>query len=437
MWNSYPSTLTFFFAVSTLPAIIPQEKTEKNSTRTPRQLFYNQPNVLLVPGYGFEGGKCMTARGIPGVCVRFNACRQYYRITDTLGYLALRQWPRSDMELCSFFDLYGRANSGICCSLEINQGNYVNTGNYGLLPWGNGLGGPTLVIPAPLPAPPVSQPEEDKGTEPAAEEEDKNETSDENFEIPKEEIDNAEEGEVIELPDSEKSQGAVSNDEEQEVVEAMQNEMDNSPDFVDENNLDMEPVNKGNANKIPVAVTYDDYRYQWPQQFFGSPFSGVSQWPPPIPTHPSSPSSWPPPIPTHPPNHHYPTHPPVSSSPGYTTKRPSTSTTTRRTTTTTKRPSYPSYPQYPTHKPAATTMATTTTRRPASSAGGSNSLGLPTQCGIKNPVSPDQERIVGGTNASPNEFPWIAVLFKSGKQFCGGSLITNQHILTAAHCVAR
>lgn len=56
-------------------------------------------------------------------------------------------------------------------------------------------------------------------------------------------------------------------------------------------------------------------------------------------------------------------------------------------------------------------------------------------CGAKNGYQ-DQERIVGGQNADLGEWPWIAALFNSGRQFCGGSLIDNIHILTAAHCVA-
>ena len=44
----------------------------------------------------------------------------------------------------------------------------------------------------------------------------------------------------------------------------------------------------------------------------------------------------------------------------------------------------------------------------------------------------DQERIVGGHNADPNEWPWIVALFNNGRQFCGGSLIDSTHILTAA-----
>lgn len=172
------------------------------------------------------------------------------------------------------------------------------------------------------------------------------------------------------------------------------------------NNIGYDPVDEN----LKQAQIFNDYiRYPWPSQFVG--FSGVQQWPPPLPTHPPSVASWPPPLPTHPPNHHYPTHPP-STIPGQfipnTTRRPITSLTTKR-------------PTYPTYRPVATT---TTTRRPPVAAGGSgtSSTGLPLQCGT---VAPDQERIVGGTNASPNEFPWIAVIFKSGKQFCGGSLITN------------
>ena len=47
-------------------------------------------------------------------------------------------------------------------------------------------------------------------------------------------------------------------------------------------------------------------------------------------------------------------------------------------------------------------------------------------------------RIVGGTNAAQNEFPWQALLyitFPDGTGMCGGSLVMRQYILTAAHCV--
>ncbi|EDV94047.1 GH25095 [Drosophila grimshawi] len=208
------------------------------------------------------------------------------------------------------------------------------------------------------------------------------------------------------------------------------NSVEDTPDFQDMNTIEPNAPEVQPAPAQPPSPTPPTtavYPYQWP---FGTFAGGLPQWPPPVPTHPPTVGGWPPPIPTHPPSHQYPTHP--TSRPIHST--PSSVLTTRRTTprplgrppssiyTTTRRPSSP------------VTSKPTTTRRPAS---GSSPEGLPLQCGNKNPVSPDQERIVGGINASPHEFPWIAVLFKSGKQFCGGSLITTSHILTAAHCVAR
>ncbi len=43
--------------------------------------------------------------------------------------------------------------------------------------------------------------------------------------------------------------------------------------------------------------------------------------------------------------------------------------------------------------------------------------------------------IVGGEDAKSNEFPFMASLQKDGRHYCAGSLIGEQTILTAAHCV--
>jgi len=122
-------------------------------------------------------------------------------------------------------------------------------------------------------------------------------------------------------------------------------------------------------------------------------------------------------------------------------------TTTRRTTTTTRR-------------------TTTTTRRPVAVGGGASDASVVgagaaqdspqsgvedySRCGIPNRKivydkdGQDQEavdrlspelRINGGKNADKNEWPWIAGIYKNGRQFCGGSLVDATHILTAAHCV--
>ena len=47
-------------------------------------------------------------------------------------------------------------------------------------------------------------------------------------------------------------------------------------------------------------------------------------------------------------------------------------------------------------------------------------------------------RIVGGSKASVNSWPWQAMLAKKGgSQFCGGTLVDPLWVVTAAHCVRR
>lgn len=71
-----------------------------------------------------------------------------------------------------------------------------------------------------------------------------------------------------------------------------------------------------------------------------------------------------------------------------------------------------------------TTTTTTTTPPPPP-------VSLPETCG--NRMS---DRIVGGIDTK--DWPWAVSLITSrGKHFCGGSIITKKHILTAAHCAYR
>lgn len=142
---------------------------------------------------------------------------------------------------------------------------------------------------------------------------------------------------------------------------------------------------------------------------------------------PFSVMQWPPAMITHPPDHTAATHPPAISGGQATT--PSTPTTSRPTMTT-----WPTRSTFPAWS-SSTTMRTTyqpavTPAKPA------EITPINSQCGTRN-IMLDTERIVGGDNAAPNAWPWIVVLFNGGRQFCGGSLIDNIHVLTAAHCVAQ
>lgn len=53
------------------------------------------------------------------------------------------------------------------------------------------------------------------------------------------------------------------------------------------------------------------------------------------------------------------------------------------------------------------------------------------RCGVRG----RKEKIVGGVETNPHDFPWIVGLFRQSKLYCGATLISPNYLLTAAHCV--
>lgn len=74
-------------------------------------------------------------------------------------------------------------------------------------------------------------------------------------------------------------------------------------------------------------------------------------------------------------------------------------------------------------------------------AGASTSVTLTVKAPDAHPSADTQQRIVGGAPAEPGTYPWQVALVDASEtdayegQFCGGSLIAPEWVLTAAHCV--
>ena len=72
-----------------------------------------------------------------------------------------------------------------------------------------------------------------------------------------------------------------------------------------------------------------------------------------------------------------------------------------------------------------------------------NRKALATRC----PMKPFSQKIVGGENAPIGDYPWLALLgYNSNANItkdnpmhwhCGGSLIGDRYVVTAAHCIKK
>ncbi|KAH6924910.1 hypothetical protein HPB50_026415 [Hyalomma asiaticum] len=66
-------------------------------------------------------------------------------------------------------------------------------------------------------------------------------------------------------------------------------------------------------------------------------------------------------------------------------------------------------------------------------------LNVPCGTPVHLPNRDTEDRLVGGTEATPHSWPWQVSLgeakYEGIGHFCGGSLISSQWVLTAAHCV--
>ncbi|ALC40949.1 CG4386, partial [Drosophila busckii] len=86
---------------------------------------------------------------------------------------------------------------------------------------------------------------------------------------------------------------------------------------------------------------------------------------------------------------------------------------------------------------AAPATSTTTTRRATTTAPPAQPTLNPPRncsdcvCGVAN----IQKRIVGGQETEVHQYPWVAMLLYGGRFYCAASLLNDQFLLTASHCV--